>query len=383
MKKYLSLFLCLALALTLAVTFASCTGDEDVGTESQSVSESVSDSDDGSESVSESESTSESESITDTDTTADSESTSDSESESETLPPIEGDVYIGTAEELMAFNKSINEDYAELYDATVVFTADIDMEGYTWTPLITDCMDAVIFEGQGHTISNLTFVDYAPPTGTQPSEMGSGFIGVNKANLSFRNLTFENAKVTAYERAVGCIIGVNVNGSAYVDFENVHVKGFKADGWMDYTNDHFEEQHPISFRLGGFVGHNMGGFFTFVDCSATELTLSGFHNLAGFVGYDGTGNVDEYSFEGCKVEDCKFTFSYCLSDSYTADMPRKFVSVFYNGIDWIDHIDDVVEMDNEYANVFYYDWTDDNAEYDADEFRSWTQEEKESIEAAG
>ncbi len=378
------MLLCLALALTLAVSFASCTKEEE--TETESASESVSDSATESDTESETTSDTEEDSSEDTDGTTDTGNDSETDSETETdAPSIEGDYNIGSAEDLMAFNKAVNEDFVDMTDATVVFTADIDMEGYTWTPLWCDYlyMEGVTFEGQGHTISNLTFEDHDPISGTPASEMGSGFIGVNTASLTFRDLTFENAKVTAYERAVGCVIGINVSSSSYVDFENVHVKGFKADGWMDFTNDHFEETHPISFRLAGFVGHNMGGFFTFTDCSASDLELSGFHNLAGFVGYDGTGTVDEYAFENCKVEDCKFIFSYCLSDSYTADMPRKFVSVFYNDVGWIDNVDAVVEMGNEYSNVFYYDWTDDNAEYDADEFRSWTQEEKDAIDAAG
>ena len=80
-------------------------------------------------------------------------------------------------------------------------------------------------------------------------------------------------------------------------------------------------------------------------------------------------------FENCKVEDAEMTFSYCLGASYTVDMPRKFVSVFYNGGQWIDNIDECVENGNTYSGISFLDWTDDLHEYTPDDFRSWTAEE--------
>ncbi len=372
MKKLVTALLCLAL---LTATLASCDfGSSDKETTAADTTAAEADT-----TAAEGDTTAEGDTAAEDDTTA----AEDDSGEEDPSEPVAGDLNISTAEELMAFNKSINEDYEDYADCTIAFTADIDMAGYEWIPLDSYGLNGVTFEGNGHTISNLKFVDYAPETGTPATDMGCGFIGVNVSTLTFRNLTFANASVTAYERHVGCIIGINVEGSAYVTFENVHVNGFKADGWMDYNGDIFpDEQHPISFRLAGFVGSNAAGFVTFTGCSAKNLELSGFHNLAGFVGYDGSRTMDAYCFEECVVEDCKFTFSYCLSDSYTVDMPRRFVSVFYNGADWIDNIDAVVELGNSYSNVYHYDWTDNNAEYEASEFRSWTQEEKDAAAAA-
>ena len=109
-----------------------------------------------------------------------------------------------------------------------------------------------------------------------------------------------------------------------------------------------------------------------------NIDISGFHNLAGILGYDASGAVSAFSFENCKVENAKMTFSYCLSEYYTVDMPRKFVSVFYNSADWVDNIDECVEMGNTYTNISFLDWTDDYAEYTPEDFRSWTEEEKEA-----
>lgn len=282
-------------------------------------------------------------------------------------------VVIKTPEDLMAFNKAVNEDMEYFDDMTVIFLADIDMTGYEWTPLDGNCLFGVIFEGNGHTISNLQFATHDPEQGTPAAEIGSGFVGVAPVDMTFQNLTIDTASVVAYERAVGCFVGVQTNG--YVSFENCTVKNFTADGWMDYGNqDRNNGGHPISFRLAGFVGHNMAGQLYFENCHVENVKLSGFHNMAAFVGY-GSVTLDEYAFENCSVKNLECTFSYCLSDSYTVDMPRKFVSVFFNHAQWVDKVQACIDMGNTFDGVSYYDWTDDNAEYTPADFVSWSEEE--------
>ena len=282
-------------------------------------------------------------------------------------------VVIKTPEDLMAFNKAVNEDMEYFDDMTVIFLADIDMTGYEWIPLDGNGLFGVTFEGNGHTISNLKFVDHDVPQGTPASEIGSGFVGVAPVDMTFQNLHIDTASVVAYERAVGCFVGVQTNG--YISFENCSVKNFTADGWVDYGNqDRNNGGHPIAFRLAGFVGHNMAGQLYFENCHVENVKLSGFHNMAAFVGY-GSATLDEYAFENCSVKNLECTFSYCLSDSYTVDMPRKFVSVFFNHAQWIDKVQACVDMGNTFDGVSYYDWTDDNAEYTPADFVSWSEEE--------
>ena len=162
-----------------------------------------------------------------------------------------------------------------------------------------------------------------------------------------------------------------------MSFTNVNVTNFTVDGWMDYNNQDREAGgHPISFRSAGFIGHIMAPSSSaeFISCKVENIKLSGFHNLAGFIGY-ASQTVDEYCFEDCVVNNAEFTFSYCLSESYTTDMPRKFVSVFYNAANWADNVDYCVEQGNTFSSVSYYDFANENTEYTAGEFRSWTREE--------
>lgn len=348
---------------------------------------------------------------TDAQTETSPESDADTEPESETEEPDPATVMdmsaevinIGTAKQLMYFNQYINGELDEsVYSAdwygldgqTVCLTADIDLAGYEWTPLDGEYLWDVIFDGQGHSIKNMT-IYYNLDRGlisNAGASSGCGFVGsaAQSTYLEFRNITFEDAYVVARERHVGCLVGRN--GGAQCIFEDVTVKNFTVDGWCDSTNQSADtDGYPICFRIGGIMGTTQAGYQEFTRCTVNGMVASGFHNLAGILGYDGTGSVTAYSFEDCHVENAHFTFSYCLSASYTIDMPRKFVSVFYCDSNWIDTLDECVEQGNDYLNVYYYDWTstdemDDEGHKDtesmtsyiASEFRSWTQEEKDA-----
>lgn len=373
MKKLTALLLCLVLCLSCVAAMASCdTPDQPSDTTVDNATDAPT------EAPTDDETTeAPTEEITEAPTEDDETTEAPTEGGDETQDPGDYDpethVVISTPEDLMAFNKAVNEDFEYFDDMTVVFTADIDMTGYEWIPLDGNGLFGVTFEGNGHTISNLKFVDHDPEQGTPASEMGSGFVGVAPCDMTFQNLTIDTASVTAYERAVGCFVGVQTNG--YIWFENCYVKNFTADGWVDYANQNRDEGgHPISFRLAGFVGHNMAGQLGFLNCHVENIKLSGFHNMAGFVGY-GSVTLDEFAFEECSVKNAEFTFSYCMSDAYTVDMPRKFVSVFFNHAQWIDKVQATVDMGNTYEGVSYYDYTDNNAEYTPADFTSWSEEE--------
>lgn len=290
------------------------------------------------------------------------------------------------------------EDWYGLDSQTVRLTADIDLAGYEWVPLDGDFLLDCVFDGQGHTIKNMTIHYNTERDVTGNTDyLGCGFIGTAAADsyLEIRNITFEDAYIVARERHVGCVVGRNMGANC--TFEDITVKNFTVDGWCDYNNGSADtDGYPIAFRIGGIMGATFAGYEDFTRCTVNGMHASGFHNLAGILGYDASRQVSSLSFEDCHVEDVHLVFSYCLSASYTVAMPRKFVSVFFCESDWIDNLDDCLENGNTYADVYYYDWTssdeidddgntkdiEDLTRYEANEFRSWTQEEKESIEAA-
>ncbi len=313
-------------------------------------------------------------------TEAPTEAPTDEVTTDNTSEPVEGAINIGTAEELIAWANTIIEDGQEYFEVTVNFTADIDLAGYNWIPVDGAFLDCVIFEGNGHTIKNMTIEGTDEPIedAAHMFPYGFGFIQNAEYDLEFKNLNFDNVNITAWERHVGVFVG-NVYGAAWVTFENCHVSNVNINGWMDYTNqDPANGGHPISFRVAGFVGGNFGGTLEFTDCTVKGAKMTAFHNLAAFVGYDATGNVNADSFTNCHAENIEMTFSYCLSDSYTADMPRKFVSVFYNANDWVDNIDDFDETGNTFKDIYFIDYTDPDTVHTPEDFRSWTYEEAHS-----
>ncbi len=379
MKKTIALVLCLMLAMVSVLALASCEkNDPPAETKNETQADTPAETQPESQTPDPVESDTEAPETEAPDTEAPetngSDETDDPSADTGSGEEPEYDpeeyVVIRTAEDLMKFNEEVNSGDVDHCYKTVLFLDDIDMTGYTWTPLDGYWVEGVIFDGQNHTISNLTFEEFNPDPYGATTDFGSGFIGVNYYSNTFQNITFKNASVVAKRSHVACIIGTNRCDGGDVFFDNVHIDGFSGLGECEGIG--------TTIRVGGFIGCNAAGFPTFNNCSAKNLQLSGFHNLAAFVGYDMANTIAEQSFDDCVVENCQFTFSYCQSDSYTTDMPRKFVSVFYNASNWADNVDYVADRGNTFADVFYYDWTDDNREYRAEEFRSWTREEAEA-----
>ena len=359
MKRIITLLLAMMLVLSLAATMFAC----DSGNKPEETTETPTEAptDDPGEDPTTEEPTTE-------------EPTTEEPTTDNSSAPIEGAINIGTAEELIAWANTIVEDGTDYFDVVVNFTADIDLAGYNWIPLDGAYLDCVTFEGNGHTIKNMTIegTDEHNMDAAHMFPYGFGFIQNAEYDLTFKNLTFDGAKITAWERHVGVFVG-NVYGNAWLTFENCHVSNFTLDGWMDYQNTNPEEGgHAIAFRVAGFVGGVFAGNMEFINCTVKEGKMSGFHNLAAFIGYDATGAVSADCFEGCHAENLEMTFSYCLADAYTVDQPRKFVSVFYNASNWVDNIDDFDETGNTFKGIYFIDYTNPEAVYEPTNFRSWS-----------
>ena len=365
MKRQLSLILAALLCLSLLAAMVACDGGnkpaETTAAETGAPTEQVT----------------EAPTTEETTETPTEEPTTEEVTTDNTSAPVEGAINIGTAEELIAWANTIIEDGTDYFEVTVNFTSDIDLAGYNWIPVDGAFLDCVTFEGNGHTIRNMTIEGTDEPLEDAAHfyPYGFGFIQNAEYDLEFKNLNFDNAHITAWERHVGVFVG-NIYGAAWVSFENCHVTNLTVDGWMDYSTDETKpSEHSIAFRVAGFVGGNFGGNIDFNNCSVENAKMTAFHNLAAFVGYDATGNMDEDCFTNCKAENIEMTFSYCLSPSYTADQPRKFVSVFFNASDWVDNIDDFEGTGNTFREIFFIDFTDPETVYSPNNFRSWTYEE--------
>ncbi len=144
-------------------------------------------------------------------------------------------VEIGTADELLAFAQSVTDGSAGGYAGqTIVLTDDIDCSELAWQPIGTmdlndmsnySCMFQGTFDGQGHTISNVTFSSDTPVCGV-------GIIGMNLGEV--KNLNAENVRIKCtdtYSMAIGGIVGYNMGliHDCVLDGEN-EIAGVNATG---------------------------------------------------------------------------------------------------------------------------------------------------------
>ena len=194
----------------------------------------------------------------------------------------EGDapIEIATAEALAAINENLSGHY--------VLTADIDLAGVEWTPIgayapsgeseeeqeipAEETAFTGTFDGQGHTIRNLTI--------NQPEGWAMGLFGCAN-NAQIGNFTLENASVDA------ALMSADVVGYAYcstvwgVTLVNgkvtAHAGEMSAEG-----------------MYGGIVGAGMGSMIE--DCSAqADIVIPDGTANAGIVG----GGLEMTSVVGC------------------------------------------------------------------------------------
>ena len=188
MKKILAW----TLALTMGLSLCACGENTSSSEPSDAAAESA-----VSETAAETTAAAEDENTEETENTADSDT-----------------VEIATAEELVDFAKSVTDgSIGGAAGKTVLLTADIDCSDVEWTPIGTmdlddmsnySCMFQGVFDGQGHTISNVTFESDYPIC-------GAGIIGMNLGEV--KNLTAENIQIhctDTYSMAIGGVVGYNM-----------------------------------------------------------------------------------------------------------------------------------------------------------------------------
>ena len=125
---------------------------------------------------------------------------------------VENPYQIATTDQLLAFAASVNDGSAEGYAVQfVALTEDLDLTGINWTPIgsMTEDYSTMFlgtFDGQGHTVSNLT-LDIDTPI------VGAGIFGMNLGEV--KNLKTENIQIHCadiYSMAVGAVVGYNMGG---------------------------------------------------------------------------------------------------------------------------------------------------------------------------
>ena len=160
---------------------------------------------------------------------------------------------IETVEQLAYLASTVNDGSKSGYPgAYFVLTADLDMTGVDWTPIgnMADMENYTTlflgtFDGQGHTVSNLTYEN-------DQFIVGAGLFGISVGEI--KNVNVENAVVhctDAGSMAIGSLVGYSMGSVTNCAVTNADVLGNNC--------------------TGGLIGGDMGPV---TNCSATNVTVT-------------------------------------------------------------------------------------------------------------
>lgn len=187
-------------------------------------------------------------------------------------------------------------DYVNLgndcYNVYFKLTDDINLQNAEWTPIGQSTVFNGKFNGNGHTVKNLTITDTSDSN--DQNKQVIGFFGTAgsaaEKNMVIENLTIENVTFSTNSSYVrmGAVTGQGYTGS----ITNCHLQGD-----IHITA---EDRHAV----GGINGF---GYATITDCSVIGNNGSYIHTgnsfAGGIVGHLGEGS----SVSGCYVENIEIT----------------------------------------------------------------------------
>jgi len=204
-------------------------------------------------------------------------------------------VKIGTAAELKAFADAVNNSgtYNSYNGKLIVLTADIDLNGATWTPIGQTGAGQFMgtFDGAGYTISNFV-VDETSVSG---ANRAAGLFGwLNTATI--KNVTVSNAKVSG-NQFVGAIAGY-MEPLNTCTIENCHVEKSTI-----YATD---------TKAGGIVGYANNSGNVVRNCTVVGSTVSACRDAGQVVGCAKASYV-----EGCSASNVAVSYNgYTYPDGH-------------------------------------------------------------------
>lgn len=210
-------------------------------------------------------------------------------------------VHIKTVDSLLDMVTAINSGNRQAQQKRYVLEADLDLEGVLFTPVGTnrpllpdDIRDGrplgfnAVFDGQGHTIRNLSVRLISPDSPEAP--LIGGFFSVIGPGGAVQNLTLENAFVSTPATTLPAAAGIST--------------GLLAGHCMGQVSDcHVSGRVAGSYQTGGFagvIGNYADGnpaFFARVTGCTAKVSTAGDSELGGFA-----GTLHGAIVSGCKAE---------------------------------------------------------------------------------
>lgn len=188
--------------------------------------------------------------------------------------------YIGSAETLFAFAKSVNEGGDSWKGQKVLLVADIDLENKAWTPIgqtgATEFRG--IFDGQNYTIKNLN-VDNTAYTDEHTS---TGLFGWAESGVTIQNVKVDGATMKGNHN-VAVIVGYTYSGKII----NCHVSNATVECY--HAND------AACGDKAGIIAGYTADKARITNCSATDSTVKAGRDAGQIVGLGYTKSVSDCS----------------------------------------------------------------------------------------
>ena len=207
-------------------------------------------------------------------------------SEPETAPDDENTYLISTPAELAWVAQQVNGKKDNFENKTLLLTNDINLNGQPWTPIgnVNDYPTISFwgtFDGQNHTISNLTASDNVK------TYAAAGLFGSLMGTV--KNVTLKNVDIRSTHFA-GAVVAYSSRNGATV--ENCHVDGGTITSVPEYTGSAYDNGD----NAGGIIGYYVTDDKV-TSCTAKNLTITAYRELGGI-----TGCGPQSGMTGCSVE---------------------------------------------------------------------------------
>ena len=193
---------------------------------------------------------------------------------------------ITTPAELAWVAEQVNSRTEYFEGKTVLLMNDIDLYGSNWTPVgnVTAYPTVTFkgtFDGQNHTISNLTASDDA--AGYAAAGLFGSILGTVK------NVTLKDVNIRSTHYA-GAVVGYSSMNGAII--ENCHVDGGTITSVPENTGSAYDNGD----KAGGIIGYYVTDDKV-TNCSAKNLTITAYRDLGGI-----TGCGPQSGMTNCSVE---------------------------------------------------------------------------------
>ena len=204
----------------------------------------------------------------------------------ETDPDNENTYLITTPAELAWVAEQVNSKTEYFEGKTILLMNDIDLSGSYWTPVgnVTAYPTVTFkgtFDGQNHTISNLTASDDA--AGYAAAGLFGSILGTVK------NVTLKDVNIRSTHYA-GAVVGYSSTNGATI--ENCHVDGGTITTVPEYTGSAYDNGD----KAGGIIGYYVTSDKV-TNCSAKNLTITAYRDLGGIVGCGPESGMTDCSVE--------------------------------------------------------------------------------------